>query len=414
MNTHTKIQILSLLIRLLPLCMLIACGAGGSAEEFNKIVYRPSDAGGFEILGAPGRESVIIRSHSPWQGASSSETRDLLIVRGGEAVPSDFRGQVLSEKAERIICMSSGHIAMISLLGDGEKIVGGSSLDFVTSPEIQSRRGDLMEVGHEGSIDYEALVAARPDLVILYGVNSANPMEAKLRELKIPYIYIGDYLEESPLGKAEWLVAIGECLDKRREAIEQYRPIKENYISMKARVDSLGSVKRPKVMLNGPYGDQWMMPPKGSYMVRLIEDAGGEYLYKGGKGNTSQAISNEEALSLMSEADRWLNVGSAFKSLEDIRRGVPLMASSEVVGHGEVYNNTYRSTRAGGNDFYESGIVNPDLILRDLIKIMHPDVVSEPFFYYEQLPAVAPAAIAEEDCEHEYPSEHDEVHDPMP
>lgn len=389
------------LLCILPLCVLIACGAAGSMEEFDKVVYNPCEAGGFQILCAPDRESVIIRSLSPWQGASSTESRDLLILRGGEGVPAGFKGQILAEKADRIICMSSGHIAMISLLGDGDKIVGGSSLDYVTSPEIQSRRGELMEIGHEGNIDYEALVAARPDLVILYGVNSANPMESKLQELKIPYIYIGDYLEESPLGKAEWIVAIGECLGKRREAIDQFMPIKDNYLAMKARVDSLGQVKRPKVMLNGPYGDQWMMPPAGSYMVRLIEDAGGDYLFEGGKGNTSVAISKEEALGLTSQAERWLNIGNAFKSLADVRRDIPLMGSTDVVMRQQVYNNTYRSTPAGGNDFYESGIVNPDLILRDMIKIMHPEAVSEPFCYYERLPLSAPSHVTAEDGQHD-------------
>ncbi len=389
------------MLLILPLCLLWACGAGGSIEEYNQVVYSPTEADGFEILGAPDRESVIIRSSAPWQGAAADETRDLLILRGGEAAPSGFHGQILSEKAERIICMSSGHIAMISLLGDGEKIVGGSSLDYVTSPEIQSRRGELMEIGHEGNIDYEALVAARPDLVVLYGVNSANPMEDKLRELKIPYIYVGDYLEESPLGKAEWLVALGECLGKRREAIEQFKPIKDNYNAMKAKVAALEQNSRPKVMLNGPYGDQWMMPPQGSYMVRLIEDAGGEYLYKGGKGNTSQAISKEEALKLTSQADRWLNVGGAFKSLTDVRRDIPLMANTEVVRKQQVYNNTFRSTAAGGNDFYESGIVNPDLILRDMIKIMYPDVVSEPFCYYERLPETTPEIPEEDEHDHD-------------
>ena len=99
----------------------------------------------------------------------------------------------------------------------------------------------------------------------------------------------------------------------------------------------------------------------------------------------SQPISRELALRLASASDRWLNVGNGYDSFESLRSGLPLMASTEVVKKGEVYNNTKRSTIAGGNDFYESGIVNPDLILRDMIKIMYPDLVSEPFFYYRRL-----------------------------
>lgn len=372
---------------LIIMLFLGSCASGGLTEEFTQSIYAPSEANGFEILGAPDRESVLIRSKSPWQGASNETNRDLLIIRGGEAVPDNYEGCILSDHAERIICMSSGHIAMISLLGESESIVGASGINYVTSPEIQSRRGEIAEVGHEGSINYEAIVAARPDLVVLYGVNSVNPMEAKLKELKIPYIYIGDYLEESPLGKAEWLVALGECLGQRKEAIEHYRPIKENYNNIKAKVDSLGIVNRPKVMLNAPYGDQWMMPSEDNYMVRLIKDAGGEYLLSSLHGNSSKSISMEEALAMMGRADKWLNIGNAFTSIEKVKKELPLFSNSKVVREGQIFNNTLRSTAAGGNDFFESGIVNPDLILRDLIKIMHPELVEEPFFYYTKLPA---------------------------
>lgn len=374
-----------LILCLAGIFLLSSCGSGGKIEEFSEVVYSPEEGKGFEILGAPGRQSVILRTSAPWQGANADETRDLLIVRGGEGVPEDFKGTILSEKAERIICMSSGHMAMIGMLDDSDKIVGGSNLDYVSSAEIQSRRGELMEVGYEGAIDYESLVACNPDLVILYGVNSANPMESKLDELGIPYVYIGDYLEESPLGKAEWVVAVGECLGKRKGASERFQRIRENYLAVKSRLDSIGDASRPKVMLNGPYGDQWMMPSADSYIVKLIADAGGDYLYPKYSGNVTTPISREEVLSLVSQADCWLNLGNDFKTLADVKTKLPLMASSGVVGKGALYNNTARSTPAGGNDFYESGIINPDLILRDMIKIMHPELVSEPFVYYVQL-----------------------------
>lgn len=392
MKTISRYNGIKVFFKLLMLTLIVSsvgtltsCRGGERTEAFSESLYRPEEASGFEILGSPGSASVLIRSAAPWQGADSTDYRELLILRGGEDIPSDFKGQVLKGNAERVICMSSGHIAMLSLLGNIDNIVGGSSLDFVSSPEIQSRRGELAEVGFEGAIDYEALVAARPDLVILYGVNSANPMEARLADLGIPYIYIGDYLEQSPLGKAEWMVALGECLGKREEAVARFQPIKKNYLAMKQRVNEAKDRRRPKVMLNGPYGDQWMMPSADNYIVRLISDAGGEYIYPENMTGASQPISRELALRLASASDRWLNVGNGYDSFESLRSGLPLMASTEVVKKGEVYNNTKRSTIAGGNDFYESGIVNPDLILRDMIKIMYPDLVSEPFFYYRRL-----------------------------
>ncbi|MDE6811787.1 MAG: ABC transporter substrate-binding protein [Muribaculaceae bacterium] len=366
--------------------------SAGHTSDFNKVIYAPEHADGFEILGADGRESVLIRSKRPWQGAPEGTSRDFMILRGGENAPKDFDGEIIEKDAERIVCMSSGHIAMLSCLGESNCIVGGSNLNYVTSPDIQSRRSELKEVGHEGAMDYEALIASRPDLVLLYGVNSANPMESKLKELGIPFIYIGDYLEEDPLGKAEWIVAIGECLGRRKDAEENFLPIKHNYNKMKSLADSVSAhSKHPKIMMNIPYGDSWFLPPAGSYMVNLLKDAGGDYLYEKNTSTSSQSISKEEARLLLSKADLWINLGPGISTLTELKQAIPLMSDLNIMSPGKVFNNTLRSNKAGGNDFYESGVVNPDLILRDLIKIMHPEAIAENFTYY--LPVTEESAI---------------------
>ena len=139
--------------------------------------------------------------------------------------PADFDGQVISGNARRIVTMSSTQIAMRSM--PSELLAGSaeaSGIDYsIYNPCIQSRRDSIADVGFEGAVDYERLTGANPDLVMLYGVNGPNPMEGKLRELGIPYIYIGDYLEESPLGKAEWVVALAEITGQRRKGERIHR-----------------------------------------------------------------------------------------------------------------------------------------------------------------------------------------------
>lgn len=392
-----------LIANLLILLLLISggCASGGGAlSDFTKDIYTPEHASGFRILGAEGRESVLIRSENPWQGAKGV-VRELLILRGGESAPHDFKGEVLHDDASRIVCMSSGHMAMASLLGASEAIVGGSGLDYVTSDEIRSRRAEIAEVGYDGAYDYEAIVGCRPDLVVLYGVNGANPIEGKLKELGIPFIYVGDYLEKSPLGKTEWLVVLGECLGKREEATAHFKPIRDNYIKMQGILKNSGTPEKPKVMLNAPYGDSWFMPPAKSYMSRLVSDAGGEYLFMENDGNSSKAISMEKARMLLDEADVWLNVGADYATVDDIRRNLPVMAGTRVVRTGAVYDNTFRMSPGGGNDFYESGIIHPDLILRDLIKIFHPELVEDDLFYYRRLPGSQSALSHEDDAAQE-------------
>ena len=114
--------------------------------------------------------------------------------------------------------MSSTHIAMLDAIGETGRVVGVSGIDYISNPDIQARRDSVGDVGYEGNINYELLLSLDPDLVLLYGVNGASSMEGKLKELDIPFMYVGDYLEESPLGKAEWLVALSEVIGNGRRA----------------------------------------------------------------------------------------------------------------------------------------------------------------------------------------------------
>ena len=137
-------------------------------------------------------------------------------------------------------------------------------------------------------------------------------------------------------------------------------------------------------MINTPYADSWFMASTSSYVARLIADAGGDYIYRRNTSNTSLPIDIEEAARLCAEADVWINVGS-ISSLDDMRRQFPKFADVPAVESGAVYNSDRRVHAEGGNDFWESGMVNPDIILRDMIKIFHPELISEEFVYYRQL-----------------------------
>lgn len=367
------------------LCAIVvaACGRKSvSLEDFDKPVYMLEYASGFDILSADGRQSVLVTVTNPWQGADSVTTR-LFIARDGETAPEGFDGQVLEGDAERIVAMSSTHIAMLDAIGEVDRVVGVSGIDYISNPDIQARRDRIGDVGYEGNINYELLLSLDPDLVLLYGVNGASGMEPKLRELGIPFLYVGDYLEESPLGKAEWLVVLSEVVGKRAEGEKVFAEIPVRYNALKQRVAE-NTLDAPSVMLNMPYGDSWFMPSTENYAVRLITDAGGDYIYKKNTGNSSTPIDLEEAYLLASTADMWLHVGMA-NTLDELKAACPKFADTRCFRNGYVYNNNARTNAAGGNDYYESAVVNPDLLLRDLVKIFHPELVKEDFVYYKQL-----------------------------
>ncbi|MDE6697731.1 MAG: ABC transporter substrate-binding protein [Muribaculaceae bacterium] len=377
-----KKSLLSILICVI-LALIPACrNHSDTLSDFTETLYNPSEASGFSISGKDGSESTLLTVSNPWQGADSVASR-LFIVRTGDEAPLTFEGQILDGAAKRIVATSSTHVAMLDALGATDRIVGVSGINYITNPEIQKRREEISDIGYEGNIDYEALVAADPDIVLLYGVNGASSMEGKLRELDIPYIYIGDYLEESPLGKTEWIVPIAEIIGEREKGEKKFAEIADRYNELKKKVAD-AAIDAPSVMLNLPYGDSWFMPSSSSYMARLISDAGGDYIYKKDTGSTSLPIDLEEAYTLTSQADFWLNTDQ-ISSLTALAKKCPKFTDTRVFRNGSVYNNTLRANSAGGNDFFESGITNPDLILQDLIHIFHPEILDGSFTYYKKL-----------------------------
>lgn len=365
---------------------LAGCSSGTKRTEvFADDVYAPRYAGGFAVKGAPGRQSTVIEVGRVWQTDDSVVTAQaprLLVIRGDEEMSDGFDGQVLRGDARRIVAMSTTHVAMLDVLGAADRIVGLSGKDFVTAPSVRARLDSIAEIGYEGNIDYERLVAADPDIVLLFSVNGASAMEPKLKELGIPYFYVGDYCEESPLGKAEWLMALAEVCGLRDKGRSVFDSIPLRYEAVRKRAESVAT--RPTAMFNAPYSDTWFMPYNSSYALRLVRDAGGQPVYRDNNSRRSQPVSMEQAYLLTDKADVWL-ISGTYRTARELRDALPRFADTRPVVSGRVFNSTLRSTPGGGNDYWESGIVNPDLVLRDLMKIFHPELVSEPFVYYENL-----------------------------
>lgn len=373
------------------LCALVFVACAGeparSLEEFATVVYEPSYATGFDISGAEGAASTLITVRNPWQGAEGVEKR-LFISREGERAPEGFEGQVIEGSAERVVCMSSTYVAMIDAIGCTERVVGVSGIDFIYNSRVReaASEGRVHDVGHDSNINFELLLTLRPDVVLLYGVAGENGVaNAKLDELNIPYLYLGDYVEESPLAKAEWTVVVAEILGVRERGEELFAGIENRYLELRKQVEE-SATERPTVMFNTPYRDTWYMPSSRSYAVRIVEDAGGQYVYDGNHGTASQPIDLELAYVLTREADYWINVGQ-YATLEDLRRDNPRFVGAKAVREGRVYSSDRRATAKGGSDFWESAVVNPDVVLRDLVAILHPELnlVSEELTYYKRI-----------------------------
>ena len=375
---------------LLPLLcglLLTACGTRNARplDDFTLPVYTPRYASGFEITGAAGSRSTLLTVHNPWYGNEVTDQR-LFIARDGEQAPAGFEGQVLRDEARRVVCMSGSYIAMLDAVGAADRVVGVSGAQYLINETLRRRiaRGEAADVGFDSNVDFERLVALRPDLVMLFGIGGANAaLTGKLRELGIPYLYMGEHCEESPLGKSEWLVAAAEIAGRRTEGVRLFDAIPERYEHLRTLVQK--TADRPRVMLNTPYRDTWFMPARNSYMVRLITDAGAQYVFAENTATQTLPIDIEQAYYLTRQSDFWLNV-SGCNSLDELRRRNPRLAETPPVRKGRVYDNNRRRNAAGGSDFWESGVLYPDRVLADLVRIFHPELLAPgELVYYRRL-----------------------------
>ena len=364
------------------LLLLVSCVSNKktSLEAFNQDIYTPEYASGFKILGADNVQSTLIQVFNPWQGAKDVEM-SYFISRNGEQAPAGFTGPTIPAGAKQIVCMSSSYIAMLDALGQADRIVAVSGIDYVSNPYIIAHKDSIKDMGPE--MNYELLLGLKPDVVLLYGIGDAQTaVTDKLKELSIPYMYVGEYLEESPLGKAEWMVALSELTDSREKGIEIFSEIPKRYQTLK---DLTASVEqRPTVMFNTPWNDRWIMPSTKSYMAQLVNDAGADYIYKENTSNSSAPIGLETAYGLIQKADYWINVGMA-STLDELKAVNPKFTDAKSVREKTAYNNNLRLTATGGNEYWESAVVRPDIVLRDLIHIFHPELVSDSLYYYRHL-----------------------------
>ncbi len=369
-------------IALLCLFFLASCISRNktSLEVFKQNIYIPEYASGFKILGAENFASTLIQITNPWQGAKDI-TMSYFVSRNGEQAPAGFNGPIIPAGTKQIVCMSSSYIAMLDALGEINRIVGVSGIDYIANPYILAHKDSIKDLGPE--MNYELLISLKPDVVLLYGIGDAQTaVTDKLKELSIPYLYMGEYLEESPLGKAEWMLVLSELTDKREEGMEIFREIPKRYYALKTLTDSVK--QRPTVMFNTPWNDSWVMPSTQSYMAQLVTDAGADYIYKENTSNSSTPIGLETAYKLIQKADYWINVGMA-STLDELKTVNPKFADAKAVREKTVYNNNLRTTPTGGNDYWESAVVRPDIVLRDLIHIFHPELVSDSLYYYRHL-----------------------------
>ena len=341
-------------------------------------------ASGFRIEDA--EDFRILHVINPWQGSRSVHFQYIL-AEDPAVIPDSLKHHTLiSIPARRVICMSTTHVAMMEAIGATGAIVGISGSDYITSPLLRSRlaNGEVKDVGADQTLNYELILSLRPDLVMAYGIGAeVSGMVNRLEGLGIPVVLNGDYLEDLPLGKTEWVRFVASFFGREKEADSIFNSVAGHYSQYRALLPDTGH--RPRVMTGLPWKDTWYIPGGRSFAAAYIRDAGGAYLWEDMDSREAVPMDLEAIYAKAAAADFWINCGAA-GSLAEIARTDQRMSRFQPVGAGRVYNNNARINPAGGNDFWESGVMAPHLILADLISIFHPEVLPDhELVYYTRL-----------------------------
>ncbi len=323
---------------------------------------------------------TLLHIKKPWQNTENINYKYVLINKQNN-INND--NNIIRIPVKRVICMSSSHVAMIEALGKTDVIVGISGKKYINSKNILNKP-DIKDVGYGQSLNYETIVNLNPDVVILYGVDGeVAGYQKKLNELGIKTIINADYLENTPLAKAEWLIFMGVLLNEEQKARTIFDSIANKYLALKKITDTIEF--RPKVMTGLPWKDIWYISSGNSNLANLIHDAGADFLWKNDTLSDVMALDIESVIFKSVDADYWINTGIA-ESKKDILSFDSRLQNIKAFRSGNLFNNNAVLNINKGNDYFESGVVNPHIILEDLISIFHPDITNKhKLKYYKKI-----------------------------
>jgi iron complex transport system substrate-binding protein len=327
----------------------------------------------------------VITVLNPWREADV--TFQYVLVQCGTPTPDGYDdAQVIEIPTDTMISMSTAYLPHFAELGLVDRLVGVDSFAFVYTPEIVERieAGEVAEVGGGAQLNVERVLALDPDLVMTYGIGDPqSDVHPRLIDAGVPVVINAEYMETGPLGRAEWIKFTAAFANREAAAAPIFANIATQYETLAEQARA--AEDRPSVFVNAPFQGTWYMPGGNSYPAQLLADAGADYLWSEDDTTGGLPLSFETVLERAADADYWLRPGDA-SSLEELLAQDERFASFEAVQQGNVYNNNRRLSAGGGNDYWETGLSNPHLLLADLIAILHPELLPEhELLFYQQL-----------------------------
>lgn len=344
-----------------------------------KIEYSKS----FEIIYLD--SAKVINVFAP--DTSKKEIFQYLLLPKNVKIPIGYnKAQVIRTPINKAIVLTSIYVGFLDKLNLIDKIIAVDNSKYICSEKATKliESGKITEVGDSYSLNIEKVFSLSPDLLFTYG--NGNPFVDGDPKLIQNGIHIASgifHLENSPLARAEWIKFLAAFFDKEKEANEVFDGISERYNKLTKLTNNISY--RPTVFTEAQLSGVWYEPGGNSYMSKLLADAGARYLWKDDKSAGSLKLNFEQIFEKAHDADFWINV-HFWTKLNDVLKNDPRNSKFKAFKTKNIFNNNASLNKFGFYEYWETGVINCDLVLSDLIKIFHPELLPDyKFKYYKRI-----------------------------
>ncbi len=369
--------------KIIVIIALLALGCKVDKKEKGKVLP-PTKTEAFEIMYAKGfsleksGDLTILKVSSPWPNSEGSFKYALIpkTKMAAMTLNSDAYDAIIATPVESMVVTSTTHIPALEALNVLNALSGFPDTQYISSKKTRQliNSGKIKELGNNESLNTEMVIELKPEVIIGFSINSENKAYETLQRANIPVVYNGDWTEETPLGKAEWLKFFAPFFELEKEADRIFKEIESSYQEIKA-IAQNAKIK-PSVLSGALYKDVWYLPGGNSWAARFLEDANANYLWNETTESGSLSLSVESVLAQGENAEFWVSP-SQFISYEEMLASSRHYSRFNAFQNKNVYTFSKARGETGGLLYYELAPQRPDLALKDLVHIFHPGLLPE-------------------------------------